>query len=72
LRSYSSYPSYSFDIARPVNQDPPLGERVNSDGPEIWAQVVYTREYEWAETVDDVLRRRTTLTVRGPDTGEVP
>jgi glycerol-3-phosphate dehydrogenase len=32
---------------------------------------VYARDHEWAVTVDDVLRRRTTLTVRGLDTEEV-
>ena len=54
------YGSLSFDIARLVNEDPALGERIHPDGPEIWAQVVYARDHEWAETVDDVLRRRTT------------
>ncbi|MEC4016691.1 glycerol-3-phosphate dehydrogenase/oxidase [Streptomyces sp. H27-D2] len=65
------YGSLSFDIARLVHEDPALGERIHPDGPEIWAQVVYARDHEWAETVDDVLRRRTTLTVRGLDTEDV-
>jgi glycerol-3-phosphate dehydrogenase len=65
------YGSLSFDIARLVNEDPSLGERVHPDGPEIWAQVVYARDHEWAETVDDVARRRMTLTIRGLDTDEV-
>jgi len=52
-------------------QDPALGERIHPDGPEIWAPVVHARDHEWAETVDDVLRRRTTLTVRGLGTDEV-
>jgi glycerol-3-phosphate dehydrogenase len=65
------YGSLSFDIARLVNEDPSLGERIHEDGPEIWAQVVYARDHEWAETADDVLRRRTTLTIRGLDTDEV-
>jgi glycerol-3-phosphate dehydrogenase len=65
------YGSLSFDIARLVNEDPSLGERIHPDGPEIWAQVVYARDHEWAETVDDVLRRRTTLTVRGLDDAAV-
>ncbi|MEV6650613.1 glycerol-3-phosphate dehydrogenase/oxidase [Streptomyces sp. NPDC051219] len=67
----SHYGSLSFDIARMVNEDPALGERIHEDGPEIWAQVVYARDNEWAETVDDVLRRRTTLTIRGLDTEDV-
>ena len=33
--------------------------------PEIAAQVVYAREREWAVDADDVLRRRTTLALRG-------
>ncbi|MGW5057090.1 FAD-dependent oxidoreductase [Streptomyces sp. NPDC004096] len=65
------YGSLAFDIARLANEHPELGERVHPDAPEIWAQVVYARDHEWAETVDDVLRRRTTLTIRGLATDEV-
>lgn len=65
------YGSLSFDIARLVNENPDLGERIHPDGPEIWAQVVYARDHEWAETEDDVLRRRTTVTIRGLDTDGV-
>ncbi|MEO3754645.1 glycerol-3-phosphate dehydrogenase/oxidase [Streptomyces sp. B6B3] len=65
------YGSLAFEVADLVRRDPALGEPVHPDGPEIWAQVVYARDQEWAETVDDVLRRRTTLTVRGLDTDEV-
>jgi glycerol-3-phosphate dehydrogenase len=65
------YGSLAFDIARLANENPELGERVHPDAPEIWAQVVYARDHEWAQTVDDVLRRRTTLTIRGLATDEV-
>ncbi|GAA3100520.1 FAD-dependent oxidoreductase [Streptomyces rectiviolaceus] len=65
------YGSLSFDIARLANENPELAERVSPDAPEIWAQVVYARDNEWAETVDDVLRRRTTLTIRGLATDDV-
>ena len=65
------YGSLAFDIARLANENPELGERVHPDAPEIWAQVVYARDNEWAETQDDVLRRRTTLTIRGLATDEV-
>ncbi|WP_129838609.1 glycerol-3-phosphate dehydrogenase/oxidase [Streptomyces sp. RFCAC02] len=64
------YGSLAFDVARLVHEDPALGARVHPDGPDILAQVVYARDREWAETVDDVLRRRLTLTVRGLDTEE--
>ena len=65
------YGSLSFDIARLANEDPALGERIHPDAPEIWAQVAYARDHEWAETVDDVLRRRTTLTIRGLATDDI-
>ncbi|WP_425835880.1 FAD-dependent oxidoreductase [Streptomyces fractus] len=65
------YGSLSFDIARLANENPELAERVHPDAPEIWAQVVYARDNEWAETQDDVLRRRTTLTIRGLATDDV-
>jgi glycerol-3-phosphate dehydrogenase len=38
---------------------------------EIEAQVLYAREREWALSADDVLRRRTTLSVTGRDSDEV-
>ncbi|MGN9795187.1 FAD-dependent oxidoreductase [Streptomyces sp. OZ13] len=65
------YGSLAFDIARLANEDPALAERIHPDAPEIWAQVVYARDHEWAETADDVLRRRTTLTIRGLATDDV-
>ncbi|MFG2817761.1 FAD-dependent oxidoreductase [Streptomyces sp. NPDC048410] len=65
------YGSLAFDIARLANEHPKLAERVHPDAPEIWAQVVWARDQEWAETADDVLRRRTTLTIRGLATDEV-
>ncbi|MEU3371979.1 FAD-dependent oxidoreductase [Streptomyces sp. NPDC006711] len=65
------YGSLSFDIARLASEDAALAERIHPDAPEIWAQVVYARDHEWAETADDVLRRRTTLTIRGLATDEI-
>ncbi|MCX4910078.1 glycerol-3-phosphate dehydrogenase/oxidase [Streptomyces sp. NBC_00878] len=65
------YGSLAFDIARLADDHPELSERVHPDAPEIWAQVVYARDNEWAETADDVLRRRTTLTIRGLATDDV-
>ncbi|WP_069813787.1 glycerol-3-phosphate dehydrogenase/oxidase [Streptomyces sp. TP-A0874] len=65
------YGSLSFDIMRLTRQDPELAKRIHPDGPEIWAQVVFARDNEWAATADDVLRRRTTVTIRGLDTEQV-
>ncbi|MCY9785456.1 glycerol-3-phosphate dehydrogenase/oxidase [Nocardiopsis sp. EMB25] len=67
----SHYGNLAMDIAGLVRDEPALGERIHPDGPDIWAQVVFARDREWAVTVDDVLRRRTTVTVRGLDTPEV-
>jgi glycerol-3-phosphate dehydrogenase len=39
--------------------------------PDVAAQVVYAREREWARDAGDVLRRRTTLELRGCATDEV-
>ncbi|WP_393916769.1 glycerol-3-phosphate dehydrogenase/oxidase [Halostreptopolyspora alba] len=65
------YGNVALDIADLVRAEPALGERVHPDGPDIWAQVTHARDREWAVTVDDVLRRRTTVTVRGLDTDDV-
>jgi len=46
-------------------------ERIHPEGPDIWAQVAYGRHAEWAETVDDIARRRTTLAVRGLLTDQI-
>ena len=46
-------------------------ERMHPSGPDVWAQADYAFESEWAATVDDVARRRTTLAVRGLMTEEI-
>jgi glycerol-3-phosphate dehydrogenase len=46
-------------------------EPVHPAGPDVWAQVLYALDHEWALTVEDVVRRRTTLAVRGLATPEV-
>ena len=38
---------------------------IAADGPDLWAQARYARDVEWALSVDDVVRRRTTLELRG-------
>ena len=48
-----------------------LAERIHPDGPDVWAQVVYAATDEWAFDVDDVVRRRTTVEVRGLATSEI-
>jgi glycerol-3-phosphate dehydrogenase len=51
--------------------DPALLDRIHPGGPDIWAQVAYGRDREWAATVEDVLRGRTTVALRGLDDDEV-
>ena len=46
-------------------------ERVHPAAPVIWAQVYHGVRHEWARTVEDIVRRRTTLAVRGLATEEV-
>lgn len=46
-------------------------ERIHPRGPDIWAQVYYAVEKEWALTVEDIVRRRTTLSIRGLATEHV-
>lgn len=67
----SHYGTLSFEIARMIDEDPALGEPIHPDGPDVWAQVAFAADNEWAYTTDDVLRRRTTMTVRGLDTPEI-
>lgn len=46
-------------------------DRVHPQGTDVWGQVFHAIDQEWAMTVDDVIRRRTTLQVRGQATPEV-
>lgn len=40
-------------------------ERIHPRGPDVWAQAYHAVDREWATTVEDVVRRRTTVAVRG-------
>lgn len=46
-------------------------ERIHPGGPDVWAQVRFAVEHELACTVDDVVRRRTSLVHRGLATEDV-
>ncbi|HEY6416781.1 MAG TPA: glycerol-3-phosphate dehydrogenase C-terminal domain-containing protein, partial [Acidimicrobiales bacterium] len=65
------YGTLSHEVVALAVSDPALLQPIHPDGPDIWAQVAYAAGHEWACTVDDVLRRRTTVTVRGLDTPDV-
>ena len=59
------YGSRAARVLEPATQDPTLLERLHPDGPDIVAQARFAVTDEWASTVDDVLRRRTTVGLRG-------
>lgn len=65
------YGTMSHDILALGMEDSALLRPISPEGPDIWAQVAYAATHEWACTVDDVLRRRTTVTIRGLDTPNV-
>jgi len=56
-----TYGSLAHEVLATSDDLTPLAD----GAPEIAAQVVYAREREWAVDADDVLRRRTTLALRG-------
>jgi glycerol-3-phosphate dehydrogenase len=59
------YGSLAEEVLAPAERDPSLLERLDPGAPDLAAQALYAREREWACTADDVLRRRTTLGLRG-------
>jgi glycerol-3-phosphate dehydrogenase len=61
----SLYGSLAPEVLEPTADDPSLLEPLRPDGLDIAAQVLYARRREWAVSADDVLRRRTTVWVRG-------
>jgi glycerol-3-phosphate dehydrogenase len=66
------YGSRAARVVAPAVGEPALLERIHPDGPDIVAQVRFAVTEEWATTVDDVLRRRTTVALRGlADAGAV-
>jgi len=64
---------YGSDAARLLAyvDEPDAFERIHAEAPDVWAQVLYGVDEEWAFKVDDVLRRRTTLAHRGLGTESV-
>jgi glycerol-3-phosphate dehydrogenase len=65
------YGLVAADVLARADDRPALLERMHPDGPDIWAQVVHARDHEWAATVGDVTRGRTTVALRGLDDDRV-
>ena len=59
------YGSRAAGVVAPAADDPTLLDRLHPDGPDIVAQARFAVTDEWATTADDVLRRRTTVALRG-------
>jgi glycerol-3-phosphate dehydrogenase len=59
------YGSRAAAVVATAAEDPALLERIHPDGPDIGAQAVFAERREWAATAEDVLRRRTTVALRG-------
>lgn len=59
------YGSLADEVLAPAVEDPDLLHPLHPRGPDIAAQALYAREVEWACRPEDVLRRRTTLALRG-------
>ena len=59
------YGSRAASVVERAVEDPSLLERLHPDGPDIAAQASFSVTDEWAQTADDVLRRRTTVALRG-------
>ena len=65
------YGSLAEEMLAPAADDPSLLEPLHPHAPELRAEALYARTHEWACGADDVLRRRTTLALRGLATDEV-
>lgn len=65
------YGSLSSEVLAPALEDPSLLEPLSPGAPDIAASVVYAAASEWAQNAEDVVRRRTTLALRGCATPEV-
>jgi glycerol-3-phosphate dehydrogenase len=59
------YGSLAPEVLAPAAEDPSLLEPVAPGAPELAAELLYAVTHEWARTAEDVLRRRTTLALRG-------
>ena len=59
------YGSLAAEVLAPAAEDPDLLRLLHPGGPDIAAQALYARDVEWACRSEDVLRRRTTLALRG-------
>jgi len=65
------YGSLATEVLAPAVDDPSLLEPIVSGRPDLRAQELYAREREWANTDEDVYRRRTTVWLAGSEPDSV-
>lgn len=65
------YGGLAEEVLAPAGQDAGLLRRLHPDAPDIAAQALYAGRAEWAVSAEDVLRRRTTLALRGVEGPDV-
>ena len=66
---WTRYGAQAEQIEELIRQSPQLCEQIDEGAPYLWAEVVYAREHEYVERVDDLLDRRLgvfLLAPRGP------
>jgi glycerol-3-phosphate dehydrogenase len=65
------YGTLAEDVLAPAEQEPDLLRPLHPEGPDIVAQAVYARDVEWARCTEDVIKRRTTVALRGLADAEI-
>ena len=68
----SLYGSLAHEVLEPAREDATLYEPIVPGAPDLLAQALYAVDYELAQNPDDVLRRRTTVSIRGLDEAARP
>lgn len=68
-RLSSRYGSRVSDLAEAIEEDPTLAETVVADAPYLRAEILYAVTHEGALHLDDVLTRRTRLSIETPHRG---
>ncbi len=62
------YGTLAYDVLEPARWEPALFEPIVPGAPDVLAQARYAVDHEAAVTAEDILRRRTTVALRGFET----
>lgn len=68
-RLHSRYGTLTEDIEALIASDPRMGDKVVEDAPYLLAEIEYAASHEGALHLDDVLTRRTRISIETPDRG---